>query len=158
MSLPMPPVPRARRRSRCPKSRRGKYARPQVLLAKGVRIQATPVNLHAQQLFEPDIAQPYPRPKVIEERELTRLGWRLECHDIETELDREAIRQDGAEGSGFIEKPDALGTFPSLHHQFASAGVQPAAPLSDPLLRRVRAEGAGVLLAQLKLHFESPAP
>ena len=82
-------------------------------------MQATPVNLHAQQLFEPDIAQSYSRPKVIEERELTGLGWRLECHDIETELGGEAVRQDGAEGSGFIEKPDAFGALPGFHHQFA---------------------------------------
>ena len=54
------------------------------------------------------------------------------------------------------KSPTPLRALPGLDYQFARAGVQPAPSLRDQLLRRVRSEGAAVLLAQLELHFEPP--
>src|SRR5437899_36906 len=111
MSLSAPPLLCCARQSGCTEGRRREYARPKVLLAKSIGMQAPPVDLHAQQLFEPDIAEPNPRPKVIEERELAGLGGSLERHGIEAERGGEPVCQDAAKGSGFIEEPDSLGAF-----------------------------------------------
>src|SRR4029077_15603920 len=89
------------------------------------------------------------------ERELAGLGGRLEHQGIKAELPDEPICEDAAEVSTFVEKPASLGALPSFHYQLPSSGIQPSESLSYPLFRAIRAEGAGVLLAELKLHFES---
>jgi hypothetical protein len=105
--------------------------RPEVLLAKCVGVEAAPVDLHAQQFFQSDIAEPNPRSEMIQERKLAGLVGRFECHGIEAEFVGEPVCQRAVEVSSFVEKPDSLGALPGLHHQFSCAGVQPAATLSD---------------------------
>src|SRR5215469_2190103 len=97
--------PTDRNRSRCPKSRSSDQMRAEVLLAKSIGVQAPPVDFHAQQLFQPDIAEPHLRPKVVEECELAGLGRRLEHHRLETELAGKPVRQHAAEISALVEQP-----------------------------------------------------
>ena len=97
-----------------------RQVRPEVLPAKRVGVQAAAVDLHAQQFFQPDIAEPYLRSKVIEQGELAGLVGRLERHHIEAELIGEAIGQRAAEVSAFVEESDTLGALPRFHHQFAA--------------------------------------
>ena len=77
--------------SRCARERRCDRARPEVLHAKSVGVQAPPVDFDAQQFFQPDIAEPHLRSEVVEKRELAGLVRRFERHGVEAEFIGEPV-------------------------------------------------------------------
>src|SRR5262245_35575472 len=118
-------------------------------------MKPTAIDLDTKQLFQPHVAQAYARPEVVEERELAGLVGRLEGHRIESEFGGEAIGQRAIEGSRVIEESNSLGALPRFDYQFASARVQPAVALRNQVTGCIRADCAGVLPAELKLHLQA---
>src|SRR5215467_14539208 len=115
-------------------SRRRRNARAQILFTERVGMQATPVDFHAMQLFQPYIAEPHLWSEVIQQRELARLVGRLEGDDLQVKCLGEAIGQPAIKISVVVEQADSFGALAGFHHQLACSGVQPAAPLCDERL------------------------
>src|SRR5579883_3486505 len=118
-------------------------------------METAPVNLDAQQLFEPDIAEAHRGSEVVEEGELAWLGGRFVSYDVQAELAGEPVRQGVVERAMIVEEAHALGALSGFDDEFEGAGVEPALSLFEQLVDGRGREGAGVFLAELELDIEA---
>src|SRR5262245_56352033 len=130
-------------------------AGPEVGVCECVRVQAAPVDFHAEQFLQPDVTEVDVASKVIEQRKLAWLVWRLEDHGLETERLHESVCEPRVQASVLVEESDCAGAFPSFDHELDRAGVEPGLSLVDPCRQRLVAEPAVVLLAKFHLHVEA---
>src|SRR5215467_5365251 len=89
-------------------SRRWRNARAQILFAERVGMQATPVDFHAKQLFQPYIAEPHLWSEVIQQRELARLVRGFEGDNFQIERLGETIGQPAIKIAIVVEQADPL--------------------------------------------------
>src|SRR5262245_46819786 len=103
-------------------------------------MQATPIDLNAQQFFQPYVAQSNARSEMIQQGKLTWFVRCLEGDGVKTELLCEAVRQSRVEVAFVVEKAYPFGALTGLYNQFARTGFQPAMSLRNQLLRYVGIE------------------
>src|ERR1043165_1532642 len=103
-----------------------RIARTQVRLSERVRVQAPPVNFHAQQFLQPHIAQPDIPSKVVEHRKLACLVRRLEYHLRQAEFGGESIGEGRVEAPAVVEQTHSTSALPRLHYKLYGARVQPS--------------------------------
>src|SRR6267378_166515 len=132
----------------------GRRARRQ-LSRVSVGVEAAPVDLDPQHLFDAHVAEVDGVPEVGEEIELAALVGRLEDRPFHTEGVRERLRRVEIQAAGIVEEANRLRALARLHHDLLRARVEPGLAGGDQLLHDRGSKGAGVLVSQLHLHGQS---
>src|ERR1700726_2808797 len=69
----------------------------QIVLRESIRMEPSPVDFHAQKLFQPHIAEVHFATEMVQQGELARFVGRLEHHGLKTEGFSEAICKPAAQ-------------------------------------------------------------
>src|SRR5215467_8639232 len=106
--------------------------RTQIFLLESVGMQASSVDLDAQQFLQPHIAEVNTVAKVIEKRELARFRGRFKHYRFEPEGVDEAFGIAGVQVSVLIKQPDAFGTLTCLDDELHGTSIEPFAAGIEP--------------------------
>src|SRR5262249_4885712 len=129
--------------------------RPERRYAVCVRMQTAAIDLHAQHLLEPHVAEVHPRAEVVEQLELALLGRGLEDGDVHSPCVDEGLGELEADLAAVIEHAHALRAFSTFDHDLLVARFHAlTAAVNQPIYHTV-VEGAGVPLAHCDLDGES---
>src|SRR5216110_1547530 len=122
-----------------------------------IRMQPTPVDFDAKELFKPYIAEMNLPSKVVEQGKLASLIGGFKHYCFETEHGYKAFGIRGVQVSVLIEKPNSPCALSGFDNELHSAGIEPLLTAVNPLSKSALIETAVVLLAQFHLNIKAPA-
>src|SRR5205823_7210881 len=88
-------------------------------------MEATPVDLDTQWLFQAHVAKADSLPKMLEKSELTRLVWSFEHHDVKPEFPGESIRKGWIERSIVFKHSHSACALTGLDDKLLSSSIEP---------------------------------
>ena len=120
-----------------------------------IRMQATPVDLNAEQFLQTDITEMDIPSKIIQQGKLAWLVRGFEHDCVESEGTHEPLCIRGIQLSIVVEQSYSLCAFPCFNNELDGARIEPFLSLVNPPRERAVVEPAVMFLAELHLNIEA---
>ena len=127
-------------------------------MSEGIRVQASPVNFNAKQLFQSDIAEMNVSSKVIQKSKLTWLVGSFKHHSVEPEYIYKPVCVVRIQVSILIKESDSLCAFSGFDNELDCTGIEPFLTLVNPRRQRPVIKTTVMLLPKFHLNLEATAP
>src|SRR5215475_8655740 len=132
--------------------------RTQVFLFECVGMQASSIDLDAQQFLQPHIAEVNTAAKVIEKGELARFSGCFKHYRFEPERFDKAFGIASVQVSILIKQSDAFGTLARLDDELHGTSIEPFSAGIEPRRKRSLCETSVMFFAELHLNLEAATP